>query len=50
MIEPKKFSGIGLKLIFIALVFVALLIGLFFMNAKLSDREYTYNDAVEEIS
>ena len=50
MVEPKKFSGIGLKLIFIAIVFIVLLIGLFCMNSKLSDRKYTYNDAVDEIS
>ncbi len=50
MIEPKKFSGIGIKLIFIALVFAALLVGLFCMKLKLNDREYTYNDAVEQIN
>lgn len=51
--EPKKakrFSGIGIKLIFITVVIIGLLIGLSFIKGQLSDREYSYREAKYQIS
>lgn len=51
--EPKKtkrLGGIGVKLIFIALIIIGLLIGLSFIKGQLSDRELSYNDAKWEIT
>ncbi len=48
--KNKYLGGIGIKLIFISLIIIALLIGLGFIKGQLSDREYTYKNAKNQIS
>ena len=48
--KSKYLGGIGIKLLFISLIIIALLIGLGFIKGQLSDREYTYKNAKNQIS
>ncbi|MCR5061925.1 MAG: cell envelope integrity protein CreD [Treponema sp.] len=49
-VKTKRFGGIGVKLIFIAIVIIGLLIGLGFVKGQLDDRESAYTHAKWEIS
>lgn len=47
--KKLKFSGIFQKFFAIAVIVILLLIGIFQISSKMSDRKYTWNDAVETI-
>lgn len=48
--KTKRLGGIGVKLIFIAIVIIGLLIGLGFVKGQLDDRESAYYSAKYDIS